>query len=219
MSQLLLDENGNGQAPDGTTIVNFKTPTGVDVRNSGAIVNTIPSSSANIQTPSVNSTPATPTVSTTTSPTASTIAGNTGGWTWDTSSWNPKNWSIWGFNMVPFDNDWIKSKGFDPTKITPDQRKDLFQLYQNEQKNGMLQNALGWGNIGQMVDIGATLIKPFFDYKNYQLAKDNLNYMKKQGERNWRATVTNYNDRASALNWGSSSFDGGLSRNRYRTIS
>ena len=136
----------------------------------------------------------------------------------NTSWWDKFNFFGGSSNTVPFGDDWIRSKGFDPVGMDPTLRADLFNMYNHEQQYGLAQDALGWGKIGTMAQLGGAIIKPFFDYQNYRLAKDNLNYMKKQGERNWRATVTNYNDRANMLNWNGSSFNGGASRPWYQKI-
>ena len=46
--QLSLDANGNGQAPDGTLIVNYKMPNGVDVRSSGVTVTSGPNATPTV---------------------------------------------------------------------------------------------------------------------------------------------------------------------------
>lgn len=141
-----------------------------------------------------------------------------GSWSWDTSMWNPSNWFRGNAPQYANAMEYGRSMGLDVDNMDAFERMQLEGLYQGQQRNSLAQQALGWGKIGSMAQLGGAIIKPFFDYKNYQLAKDSLNFMKDQANKNWLATARNYNDRARMLNWGGSSFNGGGYRPWYHTI-
>ena len=143
-----------------------------------------------------------------------------GSWSWDTSMWNPSNWFRGKSSYPTYSSpaELAKAMNIDINALDATGRMNLERLFQNQQNYGLAQQALGWGKIGAGAQLIGAITQPFFAYKNYQLAKDNLNFMKEQANKNWLATARNYNDRATMLNWGSSSFDGGANRNRYREI-
>lgn len=104
--------------------------------------------------------------------------------------------------IMPFGDEWMMQQGVtDPSALTAQERSDWYRNYQNQQGLGLAREAMGWGKWGTILQGIGAIASPFFQYKNYQLAKENMRNLNEANKNRWNAFVTNTNDRVAATNY------------------
>ena len=137
------------------------------------------------------------------------------------NSWNPLNWgwgNIFGGNQLDLNGYSQQMLGKPFSALDPSERMQIAGLFQQDRQNSMFGNmqALGWGGLA-LQGLGS-----IWNWKQgnegLKLARQNLDFMKEQANRNWVATAQNYNDKAAATNYNRSAFAGGDVSPRMRYI-
>lgn len=137
------------------------------------------------------------------------------------NSWNPLNWgwsNIFGGDELGLDDFSRQMLGKPFSALDPSERMQISGLFQQDQQNRMFSSmrGLGWGGLA-LQGLGSVLNWTQGN-KQLELARDNLDFMKEQANRNWEATAKNYNDKAAATNYNRTAFAGGDISPRMRYI-
>lgn len=199
------DNNGNWHIDDENSALGFDLPTLRSSLGTGNIQRTLNGGYFGAGSTNVATIPTT----------TATIPGFFNG------SLNPLNWgwkNLFGGNELGLDEFSQKMLGKPFSALDPSERMQLSGLFQQDQQNRMFSSmrGLGWGGLA-LQGLGSVLNWTQGN-KQLELARDNLDFMKEQANRNWEATAKNYNDKAAATNYNRTAFAGGDISPRMRYI-
>ena len=201
--QLSLDANGNGQAPDGTPIVNYKMPNGVDVRGSGTTITPGPNATSTLSWGQgiING------IGNGISKLGSTIGSFFGGGS-DTPAVDPFNTflsSTYNMDRATYDQ-LIKN---DPNLAT-----SIHSNYLKEQQNKLLQDNMGIGWNMPTLTLGFNALNSLGNWwqakQANSLARDQLDWQKDAWTKQYNLALEDRNRAWNARVGNRSAFNGNI---------